>query len=280
MNNDLVAINYAVARLDETVTGLEQENAALHVAVDDLHAEMLELQREALQPKPSGLTRVLANLNKSTAWIQAGAKGNTDPKPTDPVGTYIMTPGDEANWYCAAVEKWGNSYWYQKRLNESGERFIYPFEIRIMTQAEIDACNKVEIEWQMNKDDRVYNMAFQNDPKGKGFWNTFIYNGGKPLLDANGKRLNSWPPTSIPATKFVPGVWVKIVAEFYCDTVNHTVTHVSLTIDGKMYPVGITRDAFPLVQGDYVSLGFQLDSLGVAPPPPFNVKTRNMNPIY
>jgi hypothetical protein len=173
----------------------------------------LNAKLEDARKSPSGITHILSNLNK-VPWIQAGSKGNTDPKPTDPVGTFIMTPGDEANWYVAGAEKFNNSYWYRKYPDESGERFIYPFEIRFMTQADIDACNQIEFQWQMNKSDLVYNMAWQNDPKGKGFWKTFIYNGGKPLLDASGKRLNSWPPTSIPAAKFTPGIWVSIIAEF------------------------------------------------------------------
>lgn len=289
MNQNYESIAKLMPGLGADISGYEVRQAELIQQVEqekfanaDLQTEIADLQKQlaSKDQTSSGITRVLPFLNKSTAWIQAGSKGNTDPKPGDPVGKFIMTPGDEANWYCAGAEAYNNAYWYQKRLNENGSRFIYPFEIRFMTQADIDACNEVEIEWQMNKDDLVYNMAWQNDPKGKGFWKTFLYNGGKPLLDANGKRVNQWPPTAIPATKFVPGVWVKVVAEFFCDTINHKVTHVSLTIDGKLYPVGITRYAFPQVQGDYVSLGFQLDSLGVNPPPPFNVKTRNMHPMY
>jgi hypothetical protein len=268
MNNDLVAINNAVARLDETINGYEQDAVTAKNAIQSLQDELAKTKSDALVPKSTGLARVIPNLNRAV-WTQpsnAGDTGGSDP--TKPSGTFLMTPGDIAEFSAKGGYPYNNGYWYIKYQGFSGKRFVQTLDVMYPTSADIAASQAIEFELQMSLDGFVYNMAWQSPVRTHAFWRTFDYTNRK------------WVATGLPSHVFVPGVWYSFAAEYLADTDVHTITHVSLSVDGNVLPVNVTRPATAVSQSKYLSTGFQLDSDSKNPPTPYRVYARNMHIIY
>jgi hypothetical protein len=89
----------------------------------------------------------------------------------------------------------------------------------------------IEFECQQILNGWVYNFSWQALYPGNQ-WRIFNYG------------LKQWDATGIALTRFTPGTWHHIAAEYHNDTVNHLVLHDALTVDGVRIPVGITHNAF------------------------------------
>ena len=114
-------------------------------------------------------------------------------------------------------------------------------------------CRKaIEFECQQILNGWVYNFSWQALYPGNQ-WRIFDYG------------LKRWDATGLTVTRFTPGTWHHIVAEYHNDTVAHTVLHDALTVDGVRMPVNITHNAFfsGAVNNQFTN-AFQLDSNSTA----------------
>jgi hypothetical protein len=268
VDQSLVTITNAVASLDATIGAYKKQIADTELTVVVLYEEIAELQHQLLQPKASGITRVIPNLNRAI-WTQpsnAGDTGGSDP--TKPSGVFLMTPGDIAEFSAKGGYPYNNGYWYIKYSGFTGKRFVQTLDVMYPSAADITASQAIEFELQMSLEGFVYNMAWQSPVRTHAFWRTFDYTNRK------------WVATSLPSHVFVPGVWYSFAAEYLADTDAHTLTHVSLSVDGAVQPVNVVRPATEVSQSKYLSTGFQLDSDGKTPPTPYRVYARNMHIVY
>src|SRR5579859_2169958 len=106
----------------------------------------------------------------------------------------------------------------------------YEFDIYIPAGME-NLPQAIEFECQQVLNGWVYNFSWQALYPGNQ-WRIFDYG------------LKQWDATGIAFTRFTPGTWHHIVAEYHNDTVAHTVLHDALTVDGVRMPVNITHNAF------------------------------------
>jgi hypothetical protein len=261
--------------LGEDIAAAEVKQAELIRQVEeakfviaDREATIVGLKAELAIPHPSGLTRVIPSLNRAI-WTQpsnAGDTGGSDP--TKPSGVFLMTPGDIAEFSAKGGYPYNNGYWYIKYSGFTGKRFVQTLDVMYPSAADITASQAIEFELQMSLEGFVYNMAWQSPVRTHAFWRTFDYTNRK------------WVATSLPSHVFVPGVWYSFAAEYLADTDAHTLTHVSLSVDGAVQPVNVVRPATEVSQSKYLSTGFQLDSDGKTPPTPYRVYARNMHIVY
>lgn len=208
----------------------------------------------------------LVGLELQTDWIQPGNVGDTGGGSTILNGTFLMTPATLEIPAAAAVPAapaifsaqgnypYNNGYWYCVIPGawDAMTYFRYQLQFMLPTAADLAASEAVEFELQQNVGSHIYNMAWQADIAGTKVWRTFDYN------------LSEWVPTSIPVS-IVPGQW-NVIEAVYLRGADGSLTHISLSINGVIYPVNITKTATPKVESDYVHCAFQLDSGSPAVP--------------
>lgn len=106
----------------------------------------------------------------------------------------------------------------------------YEFDLYIPTGSE-NLPQAIEFECQQTLNGWVYNFSWQAlYPTNE--WRIFDYG------------LKRWDSTGILLTRFTPGTWHHIVAEYHNDATAHLVIHDGLTVDGVRVPVNITHNAF------------------------------------
>jgi hypothetical protein len=215
-------------------------------------------------------TILASNLELLTNWIQPGAVGNS--YGSTATGTFLFTAGNPATWSAQGNAPYADGYYYRTlgTTFNALTHFQYDLQVSFPTAGDLNACQAIEFELQQNVGGMVHNMAIQADFLGTGKWTYFHFTNNASA---------AWIPTNITVDKnlFALGTYVSISAQFIVDHVAHTTTHVSLTINGTVYPIGVTQAATALVDHDYVNAAFQIDCNGLATPTPFVVKTRNMN---
>jgi hypothetical protein len=194
-------------------------------------------------------SRTISEIQAINNWKQPGNAGDTGgPNPSLPSGTMIWTPGAIATQLIQPNYPYNNAYWYLPLgAFNWANYFIYDMQVQYANNTAISVSQALEFELQQNVNDQIFNMAWQAD-FGGGFWRTF---------DKANRR---WVATNIRVSRslFSNSAWVSISAE-YSRTAS-TTTHVSLTINGVRYGVGVTRPSVPAVQSDYLNAAYQLDS--------------------
>jgi hypothetical protein len=188
-------------------------------------------------PTPTGNATVINKVEESP-WLTCGNCGNTGA--TGATAAYfdtlgIATPsedGSSTQFSIAATVPYTNGYFYQKHtpVNTQIGALTYEFDIYIPAGSE-NLPQGIEFECQQILNGWVYNFSWQAlYPTNQ--WRIFDYG------------LKRWDATGIAFTRFTPGTWHHIVAEYHNDTVAHTVLHDALTVDGVRMPVNITHNAF------------------------------------
>jgi len=209
-------------------------------------------------PTPTGSATVIDHVEKSP-WLTCGACGNNGG--VGPTASYfdtlgIATPsedGSSTQFSIAASVPYTNGYFYQHHTPVTAQinALTYEFDIYIPAGSE-NLPQGIEFECQQILNGWVYNFAWQALYPGNQ-WRIFDYG------------LKQWDATGIAFTRFTPGTWHHIVAEYHNDTVAHTVLHDALTVDGVRMPVNITHNAFfsGSVNNQFTN-AFQLDSNSTA----------------
>jgi hypothetical protein len=188
-------------------------------------------------PTPTSNATVINKVEESP-WLTCGNCGNTGA--TGATAAYfdtlgITTPsedGSSTQFSIAATVPFTNGYFYQKHTPVTTQigALTYEFDLYIPTGSE-NLPQAIEFECQQILDGWVYNFSWQALYPGNQ-WRIFDYG------------LKRWDATGLTVTRFSPGTWHHIVAEYHNDTVAHTVLHDALTVDGVRMPVNITHNAF------------------------------------
>jgi hypothetical protein len=210
----------------------------------------------------SSLVKDTGLLNLSTGFIQDGRRGNTGGGDTTVIGT--MTPGTPAIFHVEGIDPFDNAYWYIKYHNLTEPNyFVQHIKMRLNGSANRAAARAIEIECQLVRDHLMFNMAWQADFADGGKWRTFS------------KTDHAWHDSGITfdPTIFDGNAWVELEAIFQLTA--STVTHVSLSINGTVNTVNITRPAVVTTDHDYTSTAFQLDEDGNTPPTPYDCEVED-----
>jgi hypothetical protein len=188
-------------------------------------------------PTPTSNATVI-NKVEELPWLTCGACGNNGG--VGPTATYFDTlgiampseDGSATQFSIAASVPFTNGYFYQKHTPVTTQigALTYEFDLYIPTGSE-NLPQAIEFECQQILDGWVYNFSWQALYPGNQ-WRIFDYG------------LKRWDATGLTVTRFSPGTWHHIVAEYHNDTVAHTVLHDALTVDGVRMPVNITHNAF------------------------------------
>ena len=188
-------------------------------------------------PTPTSTATVINRVEESP-WLTCGNCGNNGA--TGPTATYfdtlgIATPSEDGSatqFSIAATVPYTNGYFYQRHTPVATQinALTYEFDIYIPAGSE-NLPQGIEFECQQILNGWVYNFSWQALYTGN-VWRIFDYG------------LKRWDATGIALTRFTPGTWHHIVAEYHNDTVAHTVLHDALTVDGVRMPVNITHNAF------------------------------------
>ena len=209
-------------------------------------------------PTPTSPATVINKVEESP-WLTCGACGNNGG--VGPTATYfdtlgIATPsedGSSTQFSIAATVPFTNGYFYQKHTPVTTQigALTYEFDLYIPTGSE-NLPQAIEFECQQILDGWVYNFSWQALYPGNQ-WRIFDYG------------LKRWDATGLTVTRFTPGTWHHIVAEYHNDTAAHTVLHDALTVDGVRMPVNITHSAsFSGAVNNQFTNAVQLDSNSTA----------------
>ena len=171
-------------------------------------------------------------------WLTCGNCGNDGA--TGPTAPYSDTrgigspseDGSSTQFSIAATVPFTNGYFYQQHTPVTNQITALSYEFDIYIPAGMENLPQaIEFECQQILNGWVYNFSWQALYPGNQ-WRIFDYG------------LKRWDATGIALTRFTPGTWHHIVAEYHNDTVNHLVLHDALTVDGVRIPVNITHNAF------------------------------------
>jgi hypothetical protein len=213
------------------------------------------------------------NKVEESPWLTCGNCGNTGA--TGATAAYsdtlgIATPsedGSSTQFSIAASVPFTNGYFYQKHTPVTTQinALTYAFDIYIPSGSE-NLPQGIEFECQQILNGWVYNFSWQALYTGN-VWRIFDYG------------LKRWDASGLAFTRFTPGTWHHIVAEYHNDTVAHTVLHDALTVDGVRMPVNITHNAFfsGAVNNQFTN-AVQLDSNST--PAPYSVFIDQMKITY
>lgn len=218
--------------------------------------------------------QTLTGTTEDKGWIQPGAAGDSDQGASGkPHGTFVMTPGYVALFSAKGGYPYNNGYWYTKRKGkqyDAASLFLYQLNLDFPTQANLDASNAVELDFQQSLNGKIFNWAWQiRQPATKSAlykWN---------------KVSGHWESTGLIVP---PSVWqagmVPIICCFRRDGTD-TLTYLSLKIAGKEYLTQqYTLKPVIRTESNYMSTGFQLDSNGKDPPTPYQVKVTSFRVVY
>ena len=210
---------------------------------------------------------------EESPWLTCGACGNNGG--TGAIAAYSDTlgigapseDGSSTQFSIAATVPFTNAYFYQPHTPVTTQinDLIYEFDIYIPSGME-NLPQAIEFECQQILNGWVYNFSWQALYPGNQ-WRIFNYG------------LKQWDATGITLTRFTPGTWHHIAAEYHNDTVNHLVLHDALTIDGVRIPVGITHNAFfSGAANNQFTNALQLDSNST--PAPYSIYVDKMRITY
>jgi hypothetical protein len=213
-------------------------------------------------PTPAATpTSTVIDRVEESPWLTCGNCGNNGG--TGPTAAYsdtlgIGTPsedGSSTQFSIAATVPFTNGYFYQQHTPVATQitALTYEFDLYIPAGME-NLPQAIEFECQQILNGWVYNFSWQALYPGNQ-WRIFDYG------------LKQWDATGIALTRFTPGTWHHIAADYHNDTTAHVVVHDALTIDGVRIPVNITHNAFfsGAVNNQFTN-AVQLDSNGTAAP--------------
>jgi hypothetical protein len=224
-------------------------------------------------PTPSAAGGTVISHVEEKPWLTCGACGNNGA--TGAVASYsdtlgIAAPSEDGSatqFSIAASVPFTNGYFYQQHtpVTTPITALTYAFDLYI-PQGSQNLPQAIEFECQQILGGYVYNFSWQA-LYSSNTWRIFDYG------------TSQWNATGIALTRFTPGTWHHIVAEYHNDTTAHTVIHDALTVDGVRTPVNITHNAFfSGAANNQFTNAFQLDSNSAAAP--YSVYVDQMSITY
>lgn len=198
-------------------------------------------------------------------WQQPANVGNSGGgNPAVPHGTYTLGLDEEGNLSVYVVPvvstPWDTFYFFQPmgsypRVSLLAQRFAFTFP----TQADLDNCGAFEWQVQQVVSGTVWNCGWQirldhSSSPAKGQLYTFDYKSGQWII--------------VPGLTFNPSPGQSITISTEHMLSSKFSMHEALWINGKRYPVSISRPAVPNVYPGQTRLdvAFQIDSIKQALP--------------
>jgi Big-like domain-containing protein len=206
-------------------------------------------------PVPTTGTTTWTRIEEQTGWQTCGNCGNTGH--TGPTASYHMTRGigspsldGSSSSFSISGAPFSDGYWFigQHPAPSKGLQYLgYEFDIYVPKGME-NSPQAIEFECQQGLNGWVYNFAWQAD-YASGTWRVFNY------------VLKRWESTGIKLTRFTPGTWHHVLAEYHNNSATHQVYHDAITIDGVRHVVSTARvhSAKNTGTGNYFNNAFQLD---------------------
>jgi len=141
---------------------------------------------------------------------------------------------------------WANALWWHKfGAHNNVRNFLFDFYLYLDDSSKV-ASQALEFEAFQFVGGYNYMIGTECD-YGSGVWDTWD--------EASGH----WYHTSIPCPKFASNTWHHIQMYQTTNINSHQYTYVTLVVDGKFYPVNITRNAKYLGWSDNLGAQWQLD---------------------
>ena len=221
---------------------------------------------------------VFKDLHLIPKWNQPGTSGDSGGASGLNHGSFVWQPGVPSKLSVHPVARpqgkpWDTYYFYNSLLTaqSNAEYFSYTMDVTFPTQKDLNVCTAWENELEVCEAGLAYNMAWQCKPShvdGPPAWRYFVQGGGWKV-----------PTVAIPAPVPVPGTAMTVLSKFFLDRIAKTVTHLSLTINDKEYPVNVTLPAKPKWSAGtfYTHNAFQLDSDGKGSP--YTVVLNNVSAV-
>lgn len=242
--------------------------------------KQIQVQYLPGNPVSIATTAATSAIEARTNWMQPGNVGDLptggNTSHTGGYGTYTPASGSVGYGIFHAYPNYDYQGFYFYENEPSSFNTMVNFTstkmIQIPTSGDLAACQALDFEIQVSRAGWTYNGAWEQAPfvsNGgiNGVWQYFNYQ-GTSAPNAH------WVPTTIPiAASFVAGQWVAITAIWRLDPVAHTMTHVSLAINGTVYPVNVTQPAIQEGFADYLHASQQLNCRQGYTHPPFNGST-------
>ncbi len=203
-------------------------------------------------PVPPPWATIFSHIEDSNPWGSchdpgcAGGSGS---------GTYWMgqhqsapsRDGSSAEYFNSGV--WANALWWHKfGAHNNVRNFLFDFYIYLDDSSKV-STQALEFEAFQFVGGYNYMIGTQCN-YGSGVWDTWDEGSGH------------WYHTSIPCPKFSTNTWHHIQMYQTTNVNSHKYTYVTLVVDGKVYPVGITWNAKYLGWGDNLGAQWQLDVNG------------------
>lgn len=205
-------------------------------------------------------TTTWSRIEEMTGWQTCGSCGNTGgtgATATYSMGRGITSPSEDGSSakFSISGPAYTNGYWYigQHPAPTTGLRYLaYQFDLYVPSGYQ-NAPQAIEFELQQGLNGWTYNFAWQAEYPNS-IWRVFNY------------VLRKWESTNVALTRFTPGTWHRILAEFHTDSVKNLVYHDALTIDGVRHQVNLVHSAKWTGESTYLNNAFQLDLNGSGTP--------------
>jgi hypothetical protein len=279
-------VDQTLVPVDAKLTEQTSQLALAKATITQQNLAIADLKKQ-LATVPIGTTDIhvidemqtLTGTTETTGWVQpsnAGDTGGSDP--TKPHGDYVFTPGAVAKFYVKPGYANNNFYFYTKRKGaqfDASRVFVQQLRVSFPTFADLNACEAIEFECQQSKDGTVHDAAWQIRHPGKE--NTLYTFDKRPAT-------HGWKPSGLaplPAMLWKPGVMIPITQTWRRND-DGTFTYLSLRINGvDLMTKPIVQASWVGVgQGNYLSVGFQLDTLNKTVPPAYSVNVESFRVVY
>jgi hypothetical protein len=271
MNPDLNKL----AQLEQTLQGDFDQNASTiatdsaQIAADAVQIAALGAQLAVAQGAGTTPAQLFSGLEANSSWEGTGNAGNSGGSNPSAPGPLLakMTPATltgGASFELHAGMPYGNSYWLIRLAKHyawmappahaKSAKVRYQFEFGFPSVGDVRACQAVEAETQMNPfGTAAYNMAVQIDPMDRRIATFDLI--AQQWCDTG----IGWDPSWMQANS-------RISVDLCCvlDFEQQSVTHESITLNGRAYALAVRKPARAQSAGAYFNAAFQLDSTQAA----------------
>jgi hypothetical protein len=186
-------------------------------------------------------------------WFQPGPTGNSNPKPTDPHGTWNAIQQNGITTLTISPAGAFNNYFYAINVvkgDTQATRYAQLVTFEVPDEA-LPNCQAIETNWEHSLGGFRYNQGTQ-----------FLFEGGNAAqvryYDIAAK---GWKPLpSVPFPKLGTGKPVTVINEV--QRTSGGMVFVAIAINGTRYPLNITTKAIATNWGSYLQGAVQMDVTG------------------
>jgi hypothetical protein len=209
------------------------------------------------EPMPPSGAKFIDNIDQQTGWGHCTDCAADPRDPTPPIAKYSFTQfqsspskdGSSVKMWIGGTVPYSNALHWKKFGDQSAYRnFIWEFWI--YGNADMNSAQNLEFDLFQSVNGRKYMFGTQ-------------CNYYKKIWQGWDETLVKWIDTTVPCPKFTTGVWHRI-KWYFQRTSDNKLKYVSITVDGKTYPVNRTWPSAATSWGNTFGVQFQQDLNGSA----------------